>query len=474
VLAGAGISVAGWVRALGLDGASTGPRQLAWFGEHGEPLAEPPRCGGLGSFLLRDREWLWTSCDRAGEASGGDGGDGFARLDLASGTARLSWPVPRELSAGRVRGVLPGPRDRLALVWDLGNHHLVAGVIGPDGWSVRAPRALEPGDLLGMAWTDEGDALEVAVVPRTRLHRTTSVRAPNVRRIHIHRLDRREVQVRSIATARLCVALGGMCTAAGAVHSRGRWRFLVVSDPEASVPGKTFEVAEGDRRLRRVSERRVEREDLDLTMAGVLTDGATQRYVPGAGLSRLAEPTAAHGWLEIDGGRVYSARRHPLAFGIGAVHVLGARQIEVRRDETRLVVRDRGAPAGEERTVARAGAGQLAESGTMVPRSAGVWLVDGAGSYVTLDAELRREDPLSLREHLGRGGSRLARADERGHERRLAWVLFGLPISVAAGGVLEFVARPARVRPLAFLVAFAVAYLVSAVVCLAMVWPVVA
>jgi hypothetical protein len=62
----------------------------------------------------------------------------------------------------------------------------------------------------------------------------------------------------------------------------------------------------------------------------------------------------------------------------------------------------------------------------------GYWLLDISGEYNHLDHALARTDALSLREHLRQRGSVGTFIDEPEHERRLGWVLFGLPVALIA------------------------------------------
>jgi hypothetical protein len=116
------------------------------------------------------------------------------------------------------------------------------------------------------------------------------------------------------------------------------------------------------------------------------------------------------------------------------------------------------AELGDERhIVARAesyACGELAFA-AFVPRPEGYWLVSPSGCFVGLDAQLARTDPLDLKEHLRRRGSRGMGWDEHRHFWLLQWVRYGLLVVLAMAFMLAWLTKkrswdraPVLARPL--------------------------
>jgi hypothetical protein len=90
-----------------------------------------------------------------------------------------------------------------------------------------------------------------------------------------------------------------------------------------------------------------------------------------------------------------------------------------------------------------------------VPRPEGYWLVSPSGCFVGLDAQLARTDPLDLKEHLRRRGSRGMGWDEHRHFWLLQWVRYGLLVVLAMAFMLAWLTKkrswdraPVLARPL--------------------------
>jgi hypothetical protein len=475
------IALAGW-RLAGHDRWITAPRHLQWLAADGRPLDDrgnreaEESCGAdIHVKLVTDGSRAWAVCDAA-----------LVAFDLARGTARPAYPVPRDLKREWMEGLLPTEDgSRIAMVWrTVPPERLVLGVAGPEGW-VRAPASLAgPGvdlRLLGMSWRD--GALDVVADQGPAPTPTEGAPAAVI----VSVLPDGTTRQRTVMPESL--ACGPYCRVAFAYRRPGAraWRFLVQragSDDWDVEENGAHEVAAAPHDLLLLGA-------LGLTRTGILRDPMALRVElqPDGSFGALPAAPAAAGGAPLlssfhrrDGGRVAVVPQWFLQ-GEGAfLHDLGGRAVRTRR----VSVADEGAaiPGDAEYTavadvtdpshpvesyVATAHDCPSLSQGTFVPRGdGGWWLVDPAGCHVALDASLHRADPWGVVDHLRMRGSSYVAWREPSHAASLAWVLFGLPVALAAAIV---VARIRRRPPRGPLLAAAWVYAASAAVLLVRVWP---
>ena len=486
----------GWWQLVQLKDGATGPRQLIWRGPDGGALNEAATklCRGEDDFAaLVVGDVVWTSCpvpplpaDAAGAAFAG----GLARLVPAQGEAKSVWPAPPELPLRSILAVRPHPiRPWLGVVYGgtVDSGLGVAGAIaGPEGWLV--PPARLPGrssDVLGVAWVGErfeiglGSTLEAADADRVRDPVIVSLAANSA------------AATRDVPLTPLCHCPNPrFCDPQAAVRTaEGPWRFIVAC--AAGGGGwTTWRVAEDGSGAALERGDRVLRHDLDATAAGLLEmplerDGqAVFRLTPeghvepraptvlanGVALDR-AQIVAAEGTLQrvtrvCTYGDTLDGRSFGHRGGQGALFDRLGPAVDDRPRDDRVLSSwsATGSDVTALHVVARtAGAGTLLSRGALVPRAkGGSWLVALDGTYVVLTDDLRRADPLGIVEHLRRGGSFEAAPGAPTFVVLLAWVLFGLPVTLLAAAVVMGFRRRSGPRPAIYLLVAAALYVLPA------------
>jgi hypothetical protein len=485
---GFGIAAAGAQAVLTLPAWRTGAHAVVQHGPDGEVLRDVDCTEAIdihARMIVHDGA-AWTWCKGAAFPHGA-----LSRIDAGAGTSSVRWPLPDTLPFGDATdGVFPGPDGSLGIVFrvDDVNGRLALGIAGADGW--RQPPTALPGNagsrLLGGAWVRS--ALEVVVVPTGDDAEEDLVEGvPVFVRVEAGSLSER----RPFADAdALCPGEEHCVGGAQVAHHRdGAWQLAV----ESSTSRGMWWVAEDGSAtasdypsdLTVMIREHVDFADAGLTRRSVLGQAPLRRD---GSLGRAPQPPndaweADAAWhdFEVKDGRLH--RRASFIAHAGVLHrgqqvgdrflatnstyeidppILAVTELAADGTETSIpVAHDPGYECG----------GSLAV-GTFIARADGGFaLVSDTGCYVLLDAALRRLDPLPLHEHLSRRGS-LGRWHEQSHAVKLAWVLLGLPLCVGLGvsfGVLRRRRAATSLRTAAAI--GACVYVVTGIVCLAMVLP---
>ncbi|ALN59439.1 hypothetical protein GLE_4097 [Lysobacter enzymogenes] len=424
----------------------TGPQPMRWQRADGSPPA-PADAGGypfrgcrLADVQLDMALWNGGAIVPCHDPALGSG---WAFLDPRRRTATLRWPLADDGEAPLTLGLSPGPGRRLALVFQRAvEGDAFVGIAGADGWA-RAPEKLGRVRYLAAAWV--GDRLELALVPLTGQD-PHGLRGP-VKVVGFDDAGRQErIAVR---------ACGADCPTPPIAYRAGaRWVFEYAGRARAeggepvapAFPGRTLEDL-----------------DLDLVAQGRLRSpiglslGRGDTPAIGAdGKPTLAAPAPWDGMRTVRQERfvVDVAPQRRAQWAEPSLRAIteraGARTLTWYTDERdRVHVTDARQPTIEAMAalpaVARWPQG-LASRMFASDDAGGWWLVDSSGESIHLDRDLRRTDPLPLRQHL---------RDARGEIAvyALDWALFALPaLSILCAG-LSLCAAPRRpllrARPLA-------------------------
>lgn len=472
LVVGCALTLLGWTITLGFTGP-TGARRVAWYNADGLSLPsglvyDEGWTGCSGDIHLRtisSGRRVWTTC---GQDTNSVPHGGLAVLDVDARRG-VVMPLPAELPLSWSEAVQP-LGDRLAFVYRVaGSSLLAAGVAAPDGWRTQPVRL--PGGagtaVIGLAWRD--DAVEIVVLPADAEHAYGHRADPVI--VRLGPGDARSE--RTIALTSLCPPGCEPAVTSLAYLVDGRWRFLMswFGDPSGAA-----EVDEhGVQRPHPLAGTFSLASQVDAAAVGLLGDrmpggkrlGPDGQLVAAEDLAVLSDPAMyirGDDLTVVDG----HLRTQPRGRVDGVVtRRFGERTIASERrvvdgDET-LVLTDRSDPAAppRETTVARIhsfSCGDLGDPVFMPQPGGGHLLVAPNGCYVEVDAADARVDPLELREHLRRRGSIGQDWNEPWYAWMLAWVLFGLPLSLAVGASFH----RARTRRAALSTAAALIYVVSA------------
>ncbi|HET7500893.1 MAG TPA: hypothetical protein VFK02_07825 [Kofleriaceae bacterium] len=455
VVAAVALAGGAWYRTLTCAPA-TGPRHLTWHKADGTPPTDPPGdaypfdgCSGDMNFNLA----AWSGgvilpCDD--EAIGA----GWAFLDPRTGQAALRWPASTGGKEPITIGLVPGPDHQLAIVFEAPlQGDLYVGIARPDGWA-RPPEDLGARVYRAGAWV--GGRFEL-VANRVGEHDEFGLMSAT-EVIALDGAARRE-RIALPACASPCVMPEIVYRAAG------RWVFErdggAVVEGGGQVPAAFDEPyfhAQIDRVAHGV-----------LSVPATLALGEDTPVLDADGKPAHPPPPPWAGLVttrstryRIDG----AIHRLPLWASDrsyrGLVEQVADRSITWHSDEDdRVRITDARLRPGELPHVApvvrwRQG---LATRMIIPDDATGYWVIDGSGAYIHLDHALHRTDPLPLREHLRQRGSLGRHIDEPEHERMLGWVLFGLPLLLAGGvaigwlaaGRSRVLARPVVVAALVYL-----------------------
>lgn len=451
----------------------TGARRVTWYGVDGAALSSGeaasvswrgcrPADMGLSSLVFDGG--VWTPCRHPEVPQGG-----WARLDPGEGVGRFAWPAPASLKVAGTVGLLPGPDGMLGVVYwaNETNGKLAVGIMGRQGW-VRAPE-LMPGELfsefLGGAWV-EGH-LEVAISPTTSEQPLSDRVLPSIIELSLEP-GRPQLARQPFTKALPACADTGMplCGPVAAWHDGAQWQFMLRESALGDTT-KSPQVLSAGGELRRspvewqgVRARALSwRSEVFLTSVGKLSLPAARvdpkRYSTATLTAdrRLIQTPAPprEGWRHVMGWPSFvaeeqtlreAARWHVPGERLTLAHLQGERWWalssthgvpgdllflqDVTDDEPSLPWAVARAPSFS--------CGDLSV-GVMLPRrdGQGHWLVEpGEGCFVRLDAQFRRDDPLSLREHLRRRGSIGIDWDEPWH----LWMLIALWVGAVPCGAL--------------------------------------
>ena len=460
VAAAVAAAVAGyaWYRTLAFD-RPTGPRGVAWYDAAGHRV-DTARIGGeLGSELLNKPIILGNRLivETSGPDEGRGGPGGFAWIEPDIGQARIAWPITSKYGA-EIEGAAVRDASTFALALDSADDSpdgardlLEIGIAGRDAW-LRPPVPIAawndrgPGHgrplLLGLAWV--GGQLQAAVTHpgSSELDEFGTLSPVDIVTVGASG----HPQVRSMP-------LGCDCNVIGALPGATAWS-LVVSD---STSGHVLIVDPSGARtpapqLDDLVMRGTDRVALGTLWADsgwgenrIARDGSVSQPTPAV---PGWKPLAAYWRMVWTGGEL---QRQELWSPDGRLGVIAQRVgdrtiLTSSQHEDLQLIGDR--PDRLRPTIYQSLSDGF-EIGVFLPRaSGGYYWVDGNGDYITLDAQLRRTDRLSLREHLRRRGSVGAFIDEPAHVVQLALALFGLPVLVLVGLVAGVRRGSLRTGPL--------------------------
>lgn len=431
-----------WYRALTFH-APTGARSVTWYDAAGHPIA--PQAGELlGDGLMQTAIVIGNRLivDTDGPAQGKAGPGGFAWIEPELGQARIAWPVPTTYAL-EVCGV--AVRDATTFALALISAHdtpegvrstLLIGIAGRDGWD-RPPAAVAEWDaranrgrplLFGLSWV--GGELQ-AVITHPRGADEYGQSSP----VDVITLPTRgRLRVRSMPFDCECVVVG-------ALPGKDAWS-LILEGGHAMIrrPSGTIQPAP---QLDRVDLDESDRVALG-TFWGASGWGANRIARDGT-VSQPAPPFPGWGALPVDRRVVWTAAGGLQRQLLWSPHRGDDLSLVAQRVAGRTIVtgsrHDELEWIGDTPGALRPAIDDVAlgdfEIGTMLPRAGGGYFwVDGDGHYVTLDAQLRRTDSLSVREHLRRHST-----SDVDYEARLGWALLSLPLFAVLGLLVGLAAR---------------------------------
>jgi hypothetical protein len=463
IAAACAVSAYAWYRASRFTWISA-PHKLAWYDANDRRLESDSWCrrGGLReAFVVGER--IIVNC-----------GTELLWMDPARGKAKVTWAFDG-YEAVFVEALAIHPDERWAIAFSAqgeGGEAVGIAVAGKDGWIVppyvlgtkpaRVPGTSPTGSALalGLAW--RGDMAELVLTRPTGDDEYGVRNPPELVRVG-----------RGITRTPLPMPCNG-CTVMGALPAQAGWHLVALtsSDHTAVVldeNGKTSPAPpalawwEGYAHL-----------DTDRTSVGI-----TRSEVPEPVMERdgsrhpIANPPVAGFKPEIGAryaveGGVLRARRiwqAPGQYGTTtAQRIRGLTFIATR-------TRDGLISIGNEQhmhAVTRGASDTAFLTGELLPRrGGGHYWVAGDGKFVTLDAQLRRIDHLSLHAHLTERSRAESWTDTTKYVHRMLFAMAGLPFAIALGLILSLLLRRGlRLPPVAIacgIYALAAAYALGSV-----------
>jgi hypothetical protein len=426
----------------------TAATELRWVDRDGKALGGDRTCISVGGFdggiVLGDR-WILRCYHDADH-------EGLFAFEPRRGDVRLLWPT-----SGHPVAMAVGDGDALGMVLESPNGDLVA-IAGRDGW-LHAPErfSTRDADVLGIAWNDGG--VEVMFSEVEKPHDSGLFALPQLVRA---------LPSNAPATTRPVKRPEGACAI-------GCANWLAFRDArrgwiEAATEGErhTMYIGEdgqvGDAPAHLLDEYGQLDERVDVSALGLgrkvwevperalMPDGtlAPYRASPFASMVRsspspvmyvrnarlVAEPWWSYRSLDAE---AHVGKHTMMAFpgvfgGIWAQHV-NKTDIVVGVASSLLSI---GREPGHLHGVARLFGGAFAiHAQALIPDGDGFFLVGAEGLSVSLDANLHRRDPTSLREHLTTRGSQYKYEDATGNYSRLVFVLVGWAPAMLIGWLLS-------------------------------------
>ncbi|MEM6274704.1 MAG: hypothetical protein AAF735_05630 [Myxococcota bacterium] len=464
---------------LDADDRLTGAHRVKWVFEDGSPVVDDPDAsypwdGCQPNDIFFDRlihdGALWTTCDAPPLFSGNAG---YAHIDPVAGVGTIIRG-PASLPIAATEGLALSGLGELVVVYRVGELEgpLAIGSLTSSGWS-RLPEVLpESAGARLFALVSVNDQPEAVYGWR---HREDLEPTPNViisRGFGDDRKIERVLEPPECEDAK-CF---GVC---GAFLDDDEWQIV---RPKRVERKSILTNVDGDLREESYADYCTEFFSTDHTAFGVLRlasavqvqeDGAAFRSVDGtleplrpapAGFEAFFVRSFRFDGTTLQRERIWSYEtddRYRLARRYEDGWLLSESSGTRRDYALRLELVDESLRVRADSEVARAPSFNCGElwGASAVKTSMGFRLVTEKGCSVHVDEELHRLDPLPLVEHLRARGSLSPAWDERIHEWKLAWVLVGLPLSVALAFAFRRLRPQARIDPLR---AAALLYIASA------------
>ncbi|HEY4175418.1 MAG TPA: hypothetical protein VGM90_01240 [Kofleriaceae bacterium] len=442
----------GWYRTLSFDRPTT-PRHIVWSyadgslvdAAHGDTVGRP----GVYEALVLGTRLIVRAADSSSEHPSRQVGYGY--IEPSSNRGKIAWPIAADAQE-RYSTVALAVRDEhtFAVAFEVfptdapyGPRPLYVGIAGPEGW-LRAPTEIEdaPGMAVrAMSWVD--GAVELVLLHPGASH-IDGMAVPDVSGRYSQPDVIRVPLTGELATRSLAFTCEH-CEVVEVIRRDNDWRVVlrtwdgnrltddtVVASATTQVPGPPAVPLE-----RGLSP--------DRTSLGVVSSTLPTNRVTADG-TVVTTPPLVPGWENVWMNNVVGVRDGALTRLRFSFDQTGHSAGEALETTTGIVYighqHDYDLAGTSLTTMHPVVDAAFLSDMVMLPRTGGgYYATTGMGTYVALDANLRRTDSLSVREHLRNQTPRAS------YDDFLGWVLFGLPLVALVGIALGFVRdypRPGR------------------------------